>query len=118
MSVTPRPHAGGILLASVVFCVCAWFWVYWVPLQVGSRLPERLQMFLDEGSTPALLIQFVVLPCAIAALFVVAAVTSALLLRPFVARSEVRKFLEALPEGGYMGRAEALLLRIFKEERP
>jgi hypothetical protein len=76
-----------------------------------------MQVFLDEGSTPALLVLFVVLPCVLAALLAVAAVTSAFLLRPFVARSTARRFLEALPDGGYIGRAERLLLRIFKEER-
>src|ERR1700704_3491712 len=102
MSAQP-PRQGGVLTIAVVFCACAWFWVYWLPSQVASRLPARMQIFLDEGSIPALVVLFVVLPCVVAALVVVAAVTSALLLRPFVARSTVRRFLAALPDGGYIG---------------
>ncbi len=100
-----------------VFFACTLFWVLWLPLQIESRLPESTQHFLNEGSSSALVILFVGLPLLLPIQVVVAAVTTAILLRPFVPRSTAREVIVSVSRPRELGRVENFLLSLFKGDQ-
>jgi hypothetical protein len=112
---SPRPSATGAIL--VVFFACVCFWLYWVPMEIGSRLPENVQRFFDERPTTTLIVLLGGSPFVIVGLAIVAAATSAILLRPFVARSTARSLLESIGRPAGLGRVERFLIGLFKDER-
>jgi hypothetical protein len=86
-------------------------------MEVGSLLPEAVQDFFNEGSTPALAIIFGGFPFVFVGLVIVAAATSAILLRPFISRSTARNILESVAPPTGLGRVERFLLTLFRGER-
>src|SRR6266849_6418914 len=99
----------------LVIAGSAVFWVYWVPLHIEAALPPSMRQWLDRGDTPALLVLFLVVPVCLVVLVCVAAVFVAIILRPFVSRSQAKGFILAMPTGGHIGSLERSFLRIFKD---
>ena len=90
-------------------------WVFWVPLRIQAHLPLSWRSFLDRGDTPALITLFIGWPLLIALLACAGAICAALLLRPFVSRSQAEHFINASPFGGHIGSKERAFLRIFRQ---
>jgi hypothetical protein len=115
----PRPHLPkplAALLALLIIGASFWFWMYLVPSKIGGSLPRTWQAFFGQGDVPALLTLFIALPIALASLAVIAMIFASMLLRTFVPRSQARRWLEALANGENIGRGEAWLLTLFKDD--
>ena len=116
---SPQSLSAGAAAAIMAVCfACALFWLYWVPTEVGSRLPERVKDFFEERPTLTLIALLGGAPFAIVGLTIVAAATSAVLLRPFISKSTARRILESIGPPTGLGRVERFLLGLFKGEQP